>query len=167
MELYREKSSWGGEQAVFGSVALAVLLAWMAFEIWMYLSTGKGFGAIIYVFGFLGLFVWRYAFRYTCILSADEISVVTEGLGLERKFAVKTGEVEGFAAKYNKRLLKGKGIKKLVYRYSSLDPYPVRILLFRRDCRLQGLLLKGSDEFLRNLQELMPGKMLDLTDDGR
>lgn len=152
---------------MIGGIALIILLAWMAYEIRMYLSTAAGPGAIIYILGFLGLFIWRYAFRYTYILSADELAVVTEGLGLERRFAVKAGEVEGFAVKYKKKLLKGRGIKKLIYRYSSLDPNPVRILLFKRDGRLQGLLFKGSDEFFRNLQELLPEKTIDLTDDGR
>ncbi|MDT8902282.1 hypothetical protein [Anaeroselena agilis] len=165
--MVREKSSWGREQAVIGAAALAALLAWMAYEIKMYLSTGAGPGAIIYILGFLGLFVWRYAFRYTYIASADEVAVVTEGLGLERRFAVNASEVEGFAVKYNKKALKGRGINKFIYRYSALDPNPVRILLFRRDGKLQGVLFKGSEEFFRSLQELMPGKNINLAEDGR
>ncbi len=162
MELYREESQWGKEQAIIAAAALAVIVALLGWQTWNFVKGAGGLGGILYVLAFLGLWAWRFAFRYTYILDEKCVVVVTSGWGLARKLSVDFDEVESFATRYNKKFFRRTGIKKYIYRYSSCDPRPTRILVFSRDGKLQGLLFKASDDFIGRLQEMMPTRMLDL-----
>ncbi len=161
MEKYREESQQGKEQAVIAAFVLAAILAWLGWQIWSFVKGAGGIGGIIYVLAFFGLWAWRYAFRYTYILTDGTLEVVTSGWGLERKFVVALDSVESFATRYHKKFFRRTGIKKYIYRYSSADPRPTRILVFSRNGRMNGLLFKASDEFISRLKETMPDRMLD------
>ncbi len=165
METYRENSHQGKAQTAIGGIILAALLSWLGWQTWVYLKGTGGIGGTLYVLAFLGLWAWRYAFRYAYILTGTTIEVVTAGWGLERKLVVRLDSVESFATRYRKKFFRRTGIKKYVYRYSSADPRPTRIVVFRRDGRMHGLLLKVSDEFIARLGEIMPDRMLALEDD--
>lgn len=162
MEKYREESLWGKEQAVFAAAILTVIVAWVGWETWLYVRGSGSIGGIIYITAFFGLWFWRFAYRYTYILEDDRLVVVTAGWGLERRLVIGLDGVESFANRYNKKFFRRTGIKKYVYRYSSGDPRPTRILVFKRGEKLQGLLFKASDNLIGQLQELMPAKMLDM-----
>jgi len=81
LEVYRETSAAGKEPLVIGGIVLVLLLAWLGWVGWNYARGTEGLGSLIYVLCFFGLFLWRYAFRYTCILTDREFVVLSAGLG--------------------------------------------------------------------------------------
>jgi hypothetical protein len=164
LERYREESQQGKEQAAIAAIVLAVLLAWLGWQTWFFIKGTGSIGGILYVLAFFGLWAWRCAFRYTYVITDSALEVVTAGWGLERKFVVALGSVGSFATRYHKKFFRQTGIKKYIYRYSSSDPRPTRILVYSRDGKLQGLLFKVSDEFIGRLAERLPDRMLDLED---
>jgi hypothetical protein len=162
LEKYQEDSDRGKEQTGIAGVILAAILAWLSWQIWHYANGSGGLGVILYVLGFLGLWAWRYAFSYTYILTGSTVEVVTRGWGLERKLVVEVNSIESFATRYHKKFFRQTGIKKYLYRYSSADPRPTRILVFTREGKMHGLLFKASDEFIGRLDERLPGRLLDM-----
>ena len=161
METYREESGRGREQTIIGAVVLTALLAWLGWQIGKYHDGTGTFGMIIYVVCFLGLFIWRCGFRYVCAVDDQVVTITTSGLGLDRRLTVKLAEIESFATEYRKKFFRNTGIKKYIYRYSALDPHPVRIIVFKRAGKLEALLFKSSDEFVRRLGERMPDRVLN------
>jgi hypothetical protein len=162
MEIYKETSQRGKERGAVAAVTLAAVLAWLGWQIWLYIKGTAGFGGIVYVLAFFALWAWRYAFSYTYTLTAGAIEIVTSGWGLERKLVVPLESVESFATRYHKKFFRQTAIKKYLYRYSSADPRPTRIVVFGRDGKMHGLLIKVSDEFIGRLAEIMPNRLLDL-----
>ena len=161
MEVYRETSAAGKEPLVIGGIVLVLLLAWLGWVGWNYARGTEGLGSLIYVLCFFGLFLWRYAFRYTCILTDREFVVLSAGLGIRREIRVGLDKVESFATRYRKKFFRRTGIKRYIFRYSAADYRPTRILVFTRDGKMEALLFKAGDEMVDRLRTLLPGKIID------
>jgi len=109
----------------------------------------------------VGLLVWRYAFRYTYILTDTEFIIETYGLGMKRTYTVDLAKTESFADRYKKSFFRKTGIRQYVHRYSSGDALPTRILVFSENGKkLTAVLFKVSDRFMNELAARMPRQYL-------
>lgn len=162
MELYREESVATGERKMYMYGALLLIAASFSYEGYHTFVLGRlsilGWG---YSFLFLGLWIWRCLFKYTYILTDKQLVIISHGLGIKRSYAVDLELTESFTNKYVKSFFKKTKIGHYIHRYSSLDPTPQRLLVFREGKKLSAVLFKGSDRFIRELKKQIPDKFLD------
>ena len=85
-----------------------------------------------------------------------------KGLGLSRKKVIDLAQLESFSDRYKRSFFRKTAIKKYIHRYSSLDGNPQRILVFRENGKLTGLLFKSSDKVIRLLAERYPDQYLQM-----
>ena len=94
-------------------------------------------------------------------MTGDRLIVVMYGLGMERRMTVYLKDLESFSNHYKKSFFRKTAIKKYVHRYSSLDPRPQRILVYREQGKLCALLFKSSDALIDQLARRYPNQFLD------
>lgn len=70
-------------------------------------------------------------------------------------------DLESFSNHYKRSFFRKTSIKKYVHRYSSVDPNPQRILVYRENGKLCGLLFKSSDELMDRLARRFPKQYLE------
>jgi hypothetical protein len=161
MERYRETSEYHREQLIWGILSAIGLLVWFGYELHGFSQQKGSLMGLAYVPFLFGLLIWRYAFRYTYILTDTELIIITAGLGIHRTFKVSIEKTESFADRYHKKFFKQTGIKRYVHRYSSGDGRPTRILVFREgEKKMSAVLFKVSERFMDELAVMMPKQYL-------
>jgi len=164
MEKCRDGTVYNKGQLVWLLLATIALLGWLAYEVQSYLAGKGNYMGVGYILLFTGLLIWRYAFRYTCILHQDAMVVISEGLGISRTFRINLDDVESFSNKYVKGFFRRTGISRYLYRYSSGDSRPTRILVFRQSGKMHAVLFRANDTFIEELAKLKPDNYLNLID---
>lgn len=144
----------------------ALLLIAASFGYEMYHTFVLGRSSVLgwgYSVLFLVMWMWRCLFKYTYIITETQMVIITHGLGIKRTYAVDLELTESFTNNYVKSFFKKTKISHYIHRYSSVDPTPQRLLVFRENKKLAAVLFKGSDRFIRELQKKIPEKFLDFT----
>ncbi|NCD09075.1 MAG: hypothetical protein EOL98_06550 [Negativicutes bacterium] len=164
MEIYREESSVSSERRLYMFGALFLIAVSFFYEGYNTFALGKpnilGWG---YSILFLGLWFWRCLFKYTYILTENEFKIVSHGFGYKRTYVVNLDDTESFTNQYVRSFFKKTKITHYIHRFSSVDPHPQRLLVFREKKHLAAVIFKGSDRFMRELRKLMPGKFLNFS----
>lgn len=159
----KEESQISASRRPFQYAALALIIldflyeAYMTFAEYRFSVLGWGYG-----FLFLALWFWRCGFQYTCTLTDRAFTVVMYGLGMERRFSVPLADMESFSNLYKKKFFRRTKVSMYIYRYSSLDDRPVRILVYRHGKDLRGLLFKCSDAMIDELCRRYPDRFINL-----
>ncbi|WP_425060606.1 hypothetical protein SCACP_13410 [Sporomusa carbonis] len=166
MEKCRESTVYHKSQLFWLLLAVIALLIWSAAEFKSYFAGKPSYLGIGYILFFIGILIWRYAFRYTCILNEHEMIVISQGLGISRTVRINLDDVESFADRYVKSFFRRTGISRYLYRYSSGDNRPIRILVFKKKTKMHAVLFKSSDKFIEELANLKPKQYLKLASDG-
>ncbi len=164
MERYRETSTYCRENLIWMGLAIAALLAWLGWEIYQTMQ-GKvsliGYG---YILMFFVLLIWRFAFRYTYILTNKELIIITYGFGVNRTYKVDLAQTESYTNRYVRKFFRQTKISRYIHRYSSGDKNPTRLLVFSTNGKLTGVIFKASDRFIEELKVMMPKKFLDMNE---
>lgn len=162
MERYREISVNTRQGLMWMWLAVIALLVWLGWEIYSTMH-GKvsilGYGYIIF---FFGLLIWRYALKYTYILTDKELIIITQGLGINNTYTVDLALTESYTNKYVRKFFRKTKISKYIHRYSSADTNPTRLLVINKNGKLHGILFRVSDRFIDELRTMMPNKFLDM-----
>lgn len=165
-ELYREESGVSSNRMHISYGGLAAIAALWIYEGYRYFDTGifspMGWGFNIL---FLALWIWRVVFKYTYILRANEMEIISHGLGIKRSFKVDLTKTESYTNKYIKSFFRKTKIRHYIHRYSSIDPNEQRMLVFNEgkdSVKLAGVIFKCSEKFLKELRKIMPDKFLNL-----
>lgn len=164
MERCHDSTVYNKSRLVWLLLAIIALLVWLAYEVKSYLAGKGNYLGVGYILFFTGLLIWRYAFRYTCILYHDTMVIISKGLGISRTFSINLADVESFSNKYVKGFFRRTGISRYLYRYSSGDNRPTRILVFRKSGKMHAVLFKANDAFIEELVKLKPNNYLNLAD---
>lgn len=163
MEKCRESTIHGKEQLFWMVLAIAALAGWLVYEIMLRMAGRGTYTTIIYIACLAGVLIWRYAVRYTYILTNSELVVVSSLFGYSRQISVSLSQVESFSNQFVKQFFRRTKISHYIYRYSSTDPRTTRIFVFNKNGKLHGLLFKVSDAFIEEMRAMMPNNFLDLT----
>lgn len=126
------------------------------FALYRFSLMGWGFNVL-----FLLLYLWRTAFSYTYTLTPSHFIIIMYGLGIERRLSISLRDMESFSNHYKKSFFRKTKIGSYTHRYSSLDPNPQRILVYRKGKKLCGLLFKCSDRMIAELARRYPSQFLD------
>lgn len=162
LEAYKEESKSGYTQWLFAYAALGLIaLSWayeayQTFVLYRFSLMGWGYNLL-----FVVLWAWRCLFRYTYELTGKGIRIVMFGLCWERRIMISYDAIESFSNVYKRSFFRKTAIKKYVRRYSSVDPRPLRILVYKENGKLTGLLFKTSDAFLAQLRQRFPNQYLE------
>lgn len=162
MEIYREQSLKSPERQMYKYLALVPIIALMG---WAATQTAEGKSSILawtYSLVFLSLWIWRFMFSYTYILTDQEFIVLSHGLGFTRKYAAKLADTESYTNKYDKAFFKRTKLRHYVHRYASDDSNKMRLIVFNQKGSLRGVLFKSSDKMINELRQLMPDRFLPL-----
>lgn len=164
MELCREQSLTDKEHKFYKYFALLLIVTSFAYEGYntffknSFSLLGWGY-SVLFVF----LWLWRCYFTYTCILTDTQLQISMEGLGISRLFQVNLATTESFTNHYQRSFFRKTKIGQYFHRYSSLDPRPQRLLVYREKDSLKAVIFKCSDEFLEKLRQQIPDKFIDFT----
>lgn len=162
MEIYREDSLKSPERQMYKYLALVPIVALLG---WAALQTTSGHSSILawtYSLVFLALWIWRFVFSYTYILTDKEFIVLSHGLGFTRKYSAALDTTESYTNKYDKDFFKKTKLRHYVHRYASDDSRKMRLIVFNPKGSLRGVMFKSSDRFINELKRLMPDKFLPL-----
>lgn len=163
MEIYRECSRYNNSKLLWFWLAVAVLAVWLGEEVHSALAGRPSFIGLGYIVCFIGLLVWRYGVRYTYSVTKRQLVIISHFLWVSRTFTVDLDSVESYSGKYVKKLFKRNGIKRYVYRYSSGDGNPTRIIIFHYQGERRAVLVKVQERFMDELSRLLPGKYREIT----
>ena len=161
VEEYKEYSTVSKERRYLQWAALAVIgISWPyegyhTFALYQFSLMGWGYNVL-----FLLLWCWRCMFDYTVVLTGKDLRVIMYGLGIERRMTVHLKDMESFSNQYKRSFFRKTAIKKYVHRYSSIDPNPQRILVYRENGKLCALLFKSSGKLMQLLAERYPKQYL-------
>ncbi len=164
MELYREQSETDKEHVFLKYLALALIVISFAYEgyhtFFKHSFSLLGWGySILFVF----LWLWRCGFTYTYVLTDTQLQIQMEGFGIKRPFKMDLATTESFTNRYQKSFFRKTKISQYYHRYSSVDPRPQRLLVYKENNTLKAVIFKCSNEFLSKIQEKMPDKFIDFT----
>ena len=156
MVKYQETSQFCKEKLFWMGLSIIALIIWMGIEIQSYTAGKPSFLGIAYIGLFCGLLLWRYAVRYTYVLTNQDLIITSQFLYASRTFTVSLDSLESYCNQYKGNIFKRKGVSRLVHRYSAADGRTTRILTFTEKEKACGLLLKISDTFMNKLKTLRP-----------
>ncbi len=143
-------------------LALGLIILSFAYEAYNSFLYGRisllGWG---YSFLFLLMWGWRIGFTYTYTLTETQLVVKKEGFGFVKELSIELSQVESFTNCYVRSFFRKTKISRYAHSYSSTDPRPQRLLVYRQEGRLEAVIFKVSDEFLAHLKESLPDKYLD------
>lgn len=162
VERYREKSKYSKENLGWMAVSIVALAVWLGYEIYQTLNHRFSLMGYGYIIMFIGLLIWRFAYRYTYILTDDEMVIISEGLGMTRTLRIDLAKTESYTNRYVRRFFRQTKIGQYFHRYSSGDSMPTRLLVFSEGGKLKGVIFKASDQFIEELKKIMPKKFLDM-----
>ncbi|MEG0797815.1 MAG: hypothetical protein RSC56_05395 [Acidaminococcaceae bacterium] len=162
MEVYREESTVSAERKFYMYGALALIGVSFAYEGYNTFALGQpnilGWG---YSILFLGMWVWRCLFKYTYILTEQELIIISHGFGIKRTYTVDLSLTESFTNKYVKSFFRKTKISHYIHRYSSMDAHVERLLVFREKKKLAGVIFKCSERFIKELKKQIPDKFIN------
>jgi hypothetical protein len=158
-----EKSE--NSKSMLGWMWLAILglAVWLGIEINSWLRGHLSLLGFAYIFFFCGLLVWRYAVRYDYRLTREQVVITSKFLWLTYVLAVDITAVESYSGQYIKKAFRSAGITQYLYRYSSGDGRPTRILIFSKKEKLKAILFRVSDSFMDELRKRMPEREIDFS----
>ncbi|SFL67955.1 hypothetical protein [Pelosinus propionicus] len=156
MVKYQETSQFCKEKLFWMGLSIIALIIWMGIEFQAYLSGKPSFLGIAYIGLFCGLLLWRYAVRYTYVLSNQELIITSQFFYISRTFTINLDSLESYCNQYKGNIFKRKSVSRLVHRYSAADDRVTRMLTFTEKEKSCGLLLKISDTFMNKLKTLRP-----------
>lgn len=156
MVKYQETSQFCKEKLFWMGLSIIALIIWMRIEFQSYIAGNPSFLGIAYIGLFCGLLLWRYAVRYTYVLTNKELVIISQFLYISRTFTVSLDSLESYCNQYKGNIFKRKGVSRLIHRYSAADGKVTRILTFTENEKSCGLLLKISDTFMNKLKVLQP-----------
>lgn len=152
-----------GRKTLMYAALFLIVLSWayegyQTFVQYRFSLLGWGYNVL-----FVLLWLWRCAFSYSYTLTPSHFIVVMYGLGLERRLSISLKDMESFSNLYKKSFFRKTKIGNYVHRYSSIDPNPQRILVYRKGKKLYGLLFKCSDRLIQELAHRYPQQYLNLS----
>lgn len=162
MEKYREESEIGFTQQILSYIVLVIIFISLGYEADKTFTHGQfsivGWGySILFIF----LWIWRCEFKYTYILTDKEFIIISHGLFIKRTYRMNLADMESFTNKYVKSFFGKTKISHYIHRYSSIDPNPQRLVVFREKTKLAAIIIKGSDKLVKAFRKQMPDKFLD------
>lgn len=157
MEKYREMSQFSKGKLVWMALSIVVLIIWAWVEVTACLAGKPSFLGMAYIVLFSGLLFWRYAVGYTYILTDREFIIISKILFFSRTFSVSLESVESYSERYVRSFIFTRtGMNRFIHRHSSGDPKVMRMLVFSEQGKSSGVLFKVSDQFMKELIELVP-----------
>ncbi|EIW16917.1 MULTISPECIES: hypothetical protein [Pelosinus] len=156
MVKYQETSQFCKEKLFWMGLSVIALIIWMGIEVQSYIAGKPSFLGIAYIGLFCGLLLWRYAVRYTYVLTNKELIITSQFLYVSRTFTVHLDSLECYSNQYKGNIFKRRGVSRLIHRYSAADGRDTRMLTFMEKGKACGLLLKISDAFMNKLKILRP-----------
>jgi len=162
LELAKEKSIISGERQFYKYGALSLICISLAYEGYQSIILGRlSLMGIGYSFFFLFLWVWRCLFAYTYMLDEKQLIITRKGLGLTKITLIPLTSIASFTNHYVRSFFRKTKIGKYQHLYSSTDPRPQRLLVYRENDKLIGAIFKVSDEFLAQVRQVIPDKFID------
>ena len=133
-------------------IVIVIWLAMSAWEIYSWMTKGSLIG-IAYIPFFLGLIIWRCAFKYEIIVEEGRILAQMSGFGYYKAWQATTAEIRMLMPLRKRMLLRELGVSDFSHQYSSLDSNQMRVLLVQRQGKKNphALLFKADDEFYEKL----------------
>ena len=165
--LAREITVPAGDRKMWAFGALLLIFGLYYLEYNSYLQHGQisllgtGMDTVI-----LGLWVWKVLWKYELILYPSRLVFIGRCIGLITHCEIDLTRAESFTDKYVKSFFRKTKIRHYLHKNSAVDPNPQRLLCFTegKKNKLAGLIFKCSDEFLKELHKVLPGKFLQLTE---
>lgn len=152
MGKYQETTEYSIKNLISMGLIIAVLIGWLTIERESYVSGKPSFLGIGYILFFSCLVIWRYAVRYTYLLTDQELSITSRFLWFSPTIVIPLHSIETYSNRYVKQFFKRAGMSRYIYRYSSGDSRPTRILIFKEKGKLNAVLFKVSDQFMEKIR---------------
>lgn len=163
MEKCIQHSVYSKENLVWFFLGAAALVAWFLFQIQEILYGRINILAVAYFLLFAGLFVWRYGFTYTYILTETELIIQRRCLHFSKVSRISLDSIEFYSDQYKRSMFRKLGLRvsRYQYQYCGGDGNKTRVLLFLRNGKKEAVLFKVNEVFIEKLDEALPGKYLD------
>lgn len=149
---YQETTEYSSKGIISMGLIIAVLIGWLFIERESYISGKPSYLGIGYILFFSCLVIWRYAVRYTYRLTDQEISITSYFLWFSQDIIIPLDSIETYSNRYVKQYFKRAGMSRYLYRYSSGDSRPTRIIIFKDKGKLSAILFKVSDDFMEKIR---------------
>lgn len=151
MDKYQETTEYSTKNLIGMGLMIAVLVGWFMIESDSYVSGKPSFLGMGYILFFACLMIWRYGVRYTYELTNQELSITSHFLWFSPKVVISLDSIETYSKKYVRQFFKRAGMNRYLYRYSSGDSRPTRIVVFKNKGKLSAVLFTVSDQFMEKL----------------
>ena len=152
MEKYEETTEYSTKNLIGMGLIIAVLVGWLMIESDSYISGKPSFLGLGYILFFSCLIIWRYGVRYTYQLTNQELSITSRFLWFSPMIIIPLDSIETYSKQYVKQYFKRAGMSRYIYRYSSGDSRPTRIVVFKEKGKLSAVLFKVSDQFMEKIR---------------
>lgn len=152
MEKYEETTEYSTKNLIGMGLIIAVLVGWLMIESDSYISGKPSFLGLGYILFFSCLIIWRYGVRYTYQLTNQELSITSRFLWFSPMIIIPLDSIETYSKQYVKQYFKRAGMSRYIYRYSSGDSRPTRIIVFKDKGKLSAVLFKVSDQFMEKIR---------------
>ena len=152
MGKYQETTTYSTQNLIGMGLIIAVLIGWLAFERDSYISGTPSFLGLGYILFFSCLLIWRYGVRYTYQITDQELSITSRFLWFSPTIIIPLDSIETYSNRYVKQYFKRAGMSRYLYRYSSGDGRPTRIVVFKEKDKRNAVLFKVSDQFMEKMR---------------
>lgn len=152
MSKYQETTEYSIKNLIAMGLIIAVLIGWLTIEVESSVSGKTSFLGLGYILFFSCLVIWRYAVRYTYLLTDQELSITSRFLWFSPTITIPLNSIETYSNRYVKQFFKRSGMSRYIYRYSSGDSRPTRIIIFKEKGKLSAVLFTVSDQFMERLR---------------
>jgi hypothetical protein len=158
---YTEESIITLERKYYAIAGLVAITLYFGYEISRYFTQnyfstmGIGYSILFYI-----LWGWKCLPKYTYTLTDTEMIFITDYKFFVLKKVVKLEDIESFSNNYIKKFFKKTKISRYYYRYNFTDGRPERLIAFKRNNKLAGIIFKCSDKMIKKLQEKMPERFI-------
>lgn len=152
MGKYQETTEYSVKNLIGMGLIIALLIGWLAIEKDSYVKGAPSFLGIGYILFFSCLVIWRYGVRYTYQLTDQELSITSRFLWFAPTIVIPLNSIETYSKRYVKQYFKRAGMNRYIYRYSSGDSRPTRIVVFKEKDKLSAVLFKVSDQFMEKIR---------------
>lgn len=152
MGKYQETTEYSIKNLIGMGLIIALLIGWLAIEKDSYAKGAPSFLGIGYILFFSCLIIWRYGVRYIYQISDQELSITSRFLWFAPTIVIPLNSIETYSKRYVKQYFKRAGMSRYMYRYSSGDGRPTRIVVFKEKGKLSAVLFKVSDQFMEKIR---------------
>ncbi|WP_378953858.1 hypothetical protein [Pelosinus sp. sgz500959] len=152
MEKYQEITEYSTKNLIGMGFIITVLVSWLAIERESYVGGNVSYLGIGYILFFSCILIWRYAVRYTYILTDQELRITSRFLWFSPTIVIPLNSIETYSKRYVKQYFKRAGMSRYIYRYSSGDGRTIRIVIFKDKGKLSAVLFKVSDQFMEKIR---------------